>query len=34
MYEGDSYGIRYRFTDAWTVDGDLLMGETQGAAGG
>ena len=32
--EGDSYGIAYRFTDAWTVDGDVLMGEAQGADGG
>jgi hypothetical protein len=32
--EGNSYGLSYRFTDAWTVDGDILMGETQGANGG
>ena len=32
--EGNSYGLSYRFTDAWTVDGDILMGETQGASGG
>ena len=24
--EGNSYGLSYRFTDAWTIDGDVLMG--------
>ena len=24
--EGDSYGISYDFSEAWTVDGDVLMG--------
>ena len=32
--EGNSYGLSYRFTDAWTIDGDVLMGETRGASGG
>ena len=27
--EGDSYGIHYRFTEAWAVNGDLMQGETQ-----
>ncbi|MBT6243925.1 MAG: DUF11 domain-containing protein, partial [Gammaproteobacteria bacterium] len=27
--EGDSYGISYDFSNAWTVDGDILVGTTQ-----